>query len=303
MEQKNVRPISPDFFIIGTPKSGTTWVWECINYHPELFCFNEIDLHLNLKGAFGSLLNKANMIYGQTKNTTFAEFNYEPHQFDKSDLTEITNTLWKNAIARAPKDAKMYGEKNPPYTSRIEEMATTYPNAKFIHIVRDPRDVAISFRDYMHTEKYFFESHNNKSINTLSEHETGFNADDQVMMMNSVTGWKKDQLAVETVKQRFSGRVYTIRYEDMTDPSTINGAFSFLGVKTSVEMCEMILQITDVEKRTKSPHSFFKRGKSGGHKDLGHDFVQYIEKIVGEQMEHYKYTQSNPLQLVSTNVK
>lgn len=282
-----MRSISPDFFLLGTPKSGTTWLWECLNYHPEVYCFNELDLHLNLKNAIGQVLNKANLIYNQMHDTTFSEFNYTPHQFTKEDLISITNTLWKNAIERAPKDATVYGEKNPPYTSRVEEMIHTYPNAKYLHIVRDPRDVAYSYYNYIMREIHFYETKNNKNIDSLGiEGPTSKNKDS--VMMDAITMWKKDQTTVETIKNRFPEKIYTIRYEDM-DAVNLNCVFKFLGVKTSIELADKILQITDVAKRPKSEYSFFTKGRSGGHKECEQDIIDYMNRVLGSWLEMYKY--------------
>ena len=283
-----MRPISPDFFLVGTPKSGTTWLWECLNYHPEIFCFNELDLHLNLKNALGKILNKANQVYDQMHKSTFAEFTYTPHIFERSDLTEITNALWKNAIERAPKDAKFYGEKNPPYTSRVEEMIHTYPNAKYLHIVRDPRDVAISMYNYQEREIYFYEKHNQISIDSLGIEGPQSRNKDSVMM-DSITQWKKDQTVIETMKNRFPDKFHTIRYEDM-DAEHLDQVFKFIGARSSIELSQKVLEATDVTTRPRAEYSFFTRARSGGYKEVEPDIIEYMEKVLGSWLETYKYS-------------
>lgn len=40
---------------------------------------------------------------------------------------------------------RRFGDKTPPYIHSIPEILTLYPDAKFIHLIRDGRDVAISY--------------------------------------------------------------------------------------------------------------------------------------------------------------
>ena len=43
--------------------------------------------------------------------------------------------------------AKIYGDKTPQYLYRIKMLKEAIPNAKFVHIIRDPRDYCISVRN------------------------------------------------------------------------------------------------------------------------------------------------------------
>jgi hypothetical protein len=60
-----------------------------------------------------------------------------------------------------------WGLKNPGSEFYAEDILNTYPNAKFIHVVRDPRDVLVSIQNY---EGISF----NISLNTLKNDTSRF---------------------------------------------------------------------------------------------------------------------------------
>jgi hypothetical protein len=57
------------------------------------------------------------------------------------DLAEIVYRRYVNAEGKA-----RWGDKTPIYIEILPQLAKTFPNARFIHLVRDGRDVAKSFQ-------------------------------------------------------------------------------------------------------------------------------------------------------------
>ena len=75
----------------------------------------------------------------------------------KSVVTEIENgqpQTWANVVdlvyrlyaKQSGKPLARWGDKNNFYLNHIEDLLTLFPNAQFLHVVRDPRNVAASYR-------------------------------------------------------------------------------------------------------------------------------------------------------------
>jgi Sulfotransferase family len=59
-----------------------------------------------------------------------------------SDLAEVVYRSYGEATTGKPR----WGDKTPPYIGIVPQLAAMYPQARFIHLVRDGRDVARSFQ-------------------------------------------------------------------------------------------------------------------------------------------------------------
>lgn len=115
-------------FVLGTPRSGTTLLQKVLESHQSLFsiqsqtaifsyqnfwCKNRIMFDLD-KGIRDSLLTKSK------DNVDFFENCVNYLEKDNSD--------------------KIFIEKTPQHISRLDFLLKHFPNAKFIHIVRNGRD-------------------------------------------------------------------------------------------------------------------------------------------------------------------
>ncbi|MGJ8682002.1 sulfotransferase family protein [Paraglaciecola sp.] len=150
-----------DFFILGNPRSGTTLLRLLLNAHSEIIVPPECGFAVWLK-KYSDLrpfqINK------------FVDALFETRKFDSWQLNknEVIDYLKENQIEDIDKaisgvyslfatkikpNVKAIGDKNNFYISHVELLHEMYPNAKFIHIVRDGRDVACSYRSLM--EKTF----------------------------------------------------------------------------------------------------------------------------------------------------
>jgi hypothetical protein len=97
-----------------------------------------------------------------------------------------------------------WGDKTPPYIRILPELATLYPEAKFIHLVRDGHDVAKSFRNQGWNGKWLFR-------NTVEWKEA-------ITLYNS---YKRTKLA---------DRIFEVKYENMVldTEATVKKICSFL---------------------------------------------------------------------------
>ena len=124
------------FFIVGCQKSGTTWVQRLLNGHPDIRCHGE--------GYFGPvlmpLLQQAIQGYNQRQKAG------DEGLFSNDDLRELLRTAMGLSFLRwvGDEEVRAIGEKTPEHALCMNPLAECFPNAKFIHITRDGRDVCVS---------------------------------------------------------------------------------------------------------------------------------------------------------------
>ena len=140
----------PYVFVVGCPRSGTTLLQRMLNAHPQLAVAN--DTHFIIRIAQCEGLNaKMELTPNHVKSV------YQYKRFHRFGLTkeqviqaaqnvktypEFISKLYKTY---AQLQGKLYaGEKTPDYVKHITFLHKLVPKARFIHIIRDGREVALS---------------------------------------------------------------------------------------------------------------------------------------------------------------
>lgn len=110
-------------FIVGSPRSGTTFLGNCIAEIPE------VSYHFEPVATKAAARYVYNNLWSENKSQRFYRFIYS----------------W---LMRLHFDGDLrFAEKTPQISFIIPFLAKTFPDAKFIHIIRDGRDVAISLAE------------------------------------------------------------------------------------------------------------------------------------------------------------
>ncbi len=143
----------PAPFIVGTPRSGTTLLRLILDSHPEVAIPAETHFLFDLVAlAAGEEDVSSSTFYGRVVgNFTWRDFDLETaafrgaiervQPFSLSDGLRSFYRLYANRFGK-----ERWGEKTPDYGSIMPEIEALLPEAHFIHIVRDGRDVAVSKR-------------------------------------------------------------------------------------------------------------------------------------------------------------
>jgi hypothetical protein len=158
----------PPVFIVGSPRSGTTFLTKMINRF--------LDMHLSRDG--GVLLRFHGMLPHYNHLATPADLErlvrdlYRDHSFQVRLLSRGLNLTAPQLCSRigslsyaAVMEAVLgavaeshgksgWGNKRPSYSLQSTEIDALFPQARFLHIIRDARDVVLSMR---HTPKLLVE--------------------------------------------------------------------------------------------------------------------------------------------------
>jgi hypothetical protein len=155
---KAARPHQLAPFIVGSPRSGTTLLRLMLDSHPQLAIPPETGF---LPRALGSLFGnderqrqsfREALMSFPPEAPGWRDFGIEPDAF-MNELQTITPFHVDDAIrcfyrmyaARFRKDR--WGDKTPSYGRHLRAIQQVLPEACFIHLIRDGRDVALSLRE------------------------------------------------------------------------------------------------------------------------------------------------------------
>lgn len=111
-------------FIVGAPRSGTTFLGSCIGRLPE------VSYH------FEPRLTKA-----------AAQYVYDG-SWSRNRSATVFRLSYSTLLLATLDGGRRFADKNPENSFLIPFLAAVFPNAQFVHILRDGRDVAVS-----HAEK------------------------------------------------------------------------------------------------------------------------------------------------------
>jgi hypothetical protein len=144
-EIRHRSPISEasPLFPIGCPRSGTTLLGKILNSHPNVLMTNETAVFLQIDNAItqSRLGAPAGLCYGKEYNWLWAD-----HLSEKAG--DLIESYYDKIRAYEGKERLIYwGEKHPHHYECLDFLFSSYPNARYIYIVRDPRDTACSISE------------------------------------------------------------------------------------------------------------------------------------------------------------
>jgi len=138
------------FFIVGSARSGTTLLRMMLNAHPEVAVPPEsrfvVDLYRSDEVQVDDFLAQ---LEGHPRWISWDT----PIEDVRAQLTGMTTVSYPEAIEAAymayaqNRNKKSYGDKTPRYIEDLPLLSRLWPVAKFVHLVRDGREVALSYAD------------------------------------------------------------------------------------------------------------------------------------------------------------
>lgn len=265
-------------FIIGSPKSGTTWLQVMLAAHPQITTTVELTLFNRYTGPWirawkeeVANMEKCRWYQGLPFLWTEQEF----YCFLRKFLQEVYQK-----VVEGKREATHVLDKHPGYSMHIEEINKLLPNARFIHVIRDGRDVAVSMMS--------------------ARREIGYGTS---TIRESALAWKQHVKSAQVARQ-YPERYMEVRYEKLhTDgATTIESVFNFCGLSVSLEKAAVIAEAHQFEKmkverqhadeRAKTHAAFYRKGIVGDWKGALDPVQRYLfDQLAGDLLNELGYAE------------
>jgi hypothetical protein len=144
---------NPFLFAVGTPRSGTTMLKRMLNAHPEIAMTRETHwIPRYFDGRIG--LTPDGFVTPDLPARLFDYHRFPQMKVSREELEELVRSGRRRSYAslvsaifdrygeRAGK--RLVGDKTPEYVRKIPTLHALWPAAKFVHLIRDGRDVCLS---------------------------------------------------------------------------------------------------------------------------------------------------------------
>jgi len=273
------------FFVCGAPKSGTTWLQSVLDAHPEVCCSGEGHFVQRFSLPAAQMINTYNTQLGVEAEQVYeGRPSYQPVDQDEFD-DMVRAFILRRMGARAGAETRWIGDKTPAYVKQLGRLHHLFPRAKILHMVRDPRDVAVS--------RLGFEAR------AGSERDLAPGAEDHRKVVEAAIAWWKDAITrVDAFSKAHPGLVHEVAYRDLHDDPIGTSAtlFGFLGVSTGTVQLERIAAQTSFEAMSgrrpgeEDASSFLRKGVPGDWRNgLDAESVELIQDQCGELMRERRF--------------
>jgi hypothetical protein len=281
--------IENPIFIIGTERSGSNLLRLILNSHSNITIphpphlmrdFQHLEMlygDLNNEANFNNLLNDCIRFV----NAHFAPWPYSVKKEDLQNFIEIKSlygiyvALYEQFLKS--KNKKRWGCKSTFMWQEIEKIVQTHAEPKFIHLVRDPRDVAVSAK-----RSIFSKSH----------------------PYNLASLWNHEQAEIEKYKlKKLNDKNYLlVKYEDLTSSpqQSVEKIMNFLNENLEEQQFEFFKtkEASELALQSKSWENVQRpiETKSIGqfNNSLSEKEIRYIESVCHELMKKYEYKLNHP---------
>jgi hypothetical protein len=287
VEHKTFRSDTEAIFIGGCGRSGTTLLRIMLGRHSQVYSAPELNVHANaLQVAYKQFPYLPKKVYLLYDKEVLAELSRKFHvtsEFIKKirdESTCLADFVDRLMGTLSKKEGKLrWVEKTPKNATILPFLFKYFPKGKFIHIIRDGRDVACSLRNH---PKYFYK--NGERIPSAINKP----------ISQCVMRWVYDVRAA--LLFRGDSRYLEIKYEELVaQPEKImKQVFSFLELPFE----ETVLKTNTEEKKdaeyflpsARAVESIDEASIGRYTKDLTKAEAKVVEKRAGELLRKFGYT-------------
>lgn len=273
--------MTPFPFFVGCDRSGTSLLMAMFNSHPELAITYEThsipalaaQKHLIEQSSGFDVHAFAQAVIEEKRFTGFGrsleEVKAALQAQPPSCLSDALRTLYRRFAS--DRDKSRYADKTPRYVLSIPPLAELFPEAVFVHIVRDGRAVALSLRDV----------------------EWG-----PTSIGDCARFWKKRVVAWRSAARSLGpGRCLEVRYEELvTNPEeTARQVCRFIELDWRPEVLDYVKGAQDVIDSSPVPHRHqgLLRPPRAGFRDYTREMrprdIALFERSAGDALQQFGY--------------
>ncbi|HUF70201.1 MAG TPA: sulfotransferase [Longimicrobiales bacterium] len=240
--------------IIGAPRSGTTWLQAMVGAHPRVCTAQELKVFdlftAPWEHSWQRLIDLQQSAGGGPRGLRIVWSDEEFYRV----LSDLLKDIYGRVLQSKP-GADVVLDKSPGYSRHIAHIQRLIPHVKFIHVVRDGRDVAASLRV---ASRGWARAWAPSAIDSAA------------------TLWKSMVLDARAARRLGPDHYLELRYEQLRSdgPASLLEVFAFVGVPATAEDAGAIYEQHTIERMRDSaghpfalPRDFFRNGRAGGWRD------------------------------------
>jgi hypothetical protein len=280
-------------FIVGCRRSGTTWTMLLLAHHPGVVALQQTDLFrrlahvrrwLETRDAFGACALAAEVRPGVEGARTADGLVRVPladalARVRHADLVRpLATAVYAELAALHPAPLALV-EQTPEHLEVWEDVLAVFPDAWFVHVVRDPRSVYGSQRD--------------AAVSWADP--TRFSRDPLDVAEEWVRAVERGR-AIAAATPRY----HEVRYESLRrDPArTLAALLRALELPADDALCARAVSACALETLRTSAHAppgFFRRGEADGWRsELSRSALRAVEHVAGPLMRELGYEPLHP---------
>ncbi len=255
-------------FVVGMNGSGTTMLLDHLSNHSWIYGFQvetkSLPFFITHEMEYGDLEVEANLrrLWSDMKDSVAVGVSAVPRDLPSPGIASRSAAGCFDHMMRhlaADQGKRIWCEKTPMYVHHIPLLSSAYPNAMFIHIIRDGRDCAASFH-----------------------RRWGFNP------VRTTARWKKAVRAGRRDGKSLGARYIEVRYETITEApeAAFRELLEFLGLPFEAAVFRSARSRPD---RAASPDAEVKRNVRRAEDYFGSAIVCKLEAVAGRLLAELGY--------------
>lgn len=261
-------------FVVGCQRSGTTWVQLLLARHPLVSTANETHM---VNRFLGPAVRAWDELAGDPRDVGLPTLCTGP------EFLDTVRDLGRGILARiAEPGAPVVVEKTPDHALWGDEILTLFPDARILHVVRDPRDVCSSLL----AAGRGWGSHWAPRSTYEAAHR-----------------WNRYVEAARGIRPGDGDLHLEVRYEDLHADARgeLGRMMEWLGLEHGDDFLTRAVEATEISRLREGgeegpwdladePDGFFRRGETGSwERDLRGGDVRLVEHVCREHMDTYGY--------------